>query len=294
MKLLKKCLVAASLVAVNPLFGDAGVSISYRSTPVIVQKNWFNDSNWPEERAYYEGITTHRTLNMVSVSLFFDDSLRGHDDKSPGKYVTKHYVREFEEPSDKYPVGRMIEREVDIGDAETAEEINVRNGWKHGDDGGHHQWLNDASRKALQDAAGDQHLDGRAGGADQRPDGEDDQGHRKRQPLSEGGHNPGIQKLACHHRRQERRRCPLRQVLADAEGAHDGRHGDVDHGRRQDHHHGAQQAADGYQPAVTRPIAGEMLLNGLGCGRQCRFRPSCPGATGLVADLWRCARAGAG
>ena len=134
MKLLKKYLVVASIVAVNPVFGDAGISISYRSTPVIIDKNWFNDSKWPEERAYYEGITTQRTLNMVSVSLFFDDSLRGHDDKSPGKYVTKHYVREFEGPSDKYPVGRMIEREVDIGDAETAEEINVRNGWKHGDD----------------------------------------------------------------------------------------------------------------------------------------------------------------
>ena len=134
MKLLKKYLVVASIVAVSPVFGDAGVSISYRSTPVIVQKNWLNDSNWPEQRAYYEGFTTQRTLNMVSVSLFFDDSLRGHDDKSPGKYVTKHYVREFEGPSDKYPVGRMIEREVDIGDAETAEEINVKNGWKHGDD----------------------------------------------------------------------------------------------------------------------------------------------------------------
>ena len=130
MKLLKKYLVVASIVAVNPVFGDAGFSISYRSTPVIVQKNWFNDSNWPEERAYYEGITPHRTLNMVSVSLFFDDSLRGHDDKTPGKYVTKYFVREFEEPTDDYPVGRMIEREVDIGDAATIEEINVRNGWK--------------------------------------------------------------------------------------------------------------------------------------------------------------------
>ena len=134
MNLLKKYIVAASVVAVNPVFGDAGISISYRSTPVIIQKNWLNDSNWPREAAYYEGITTQRTLNMVSVSLFFDDSLRGHDDKTPGKYVTKHFVREFEEPSDDHPVGRMIDREVDIGDAETAEEINIRNGWKRGDD----------------------------------------------------------------------------------------------------------------------------------------------------------------
>ena len=33
-------------------------------------------------------------------------------------------------PTDDYPVGRMVEREVDIGDAATAEEINIRNGWK--------------------------------------------------------------------------------------------------------------------------------------------------------------------
>jgi hypothetical protein len=71
---------------------------------------------------------------MVSVSLFFDDSLRGHDDKTPGKYVTKHFVREFEQPSDRYPVGRMVELEVDIGDADTVEEINIKNSWKHGDD----------------------------------------------------------------------------------------------------------------------------------------------------------------
>ena len=134
MKLLKKYLVVASVVATNPVFADGGISISYRSTPVIIQKNWLNDSNWPAEAAYYEGITTQRTLNMVSVSLFLDDSLRGHDDKTPGKYVKKHFVREYEEPSDDYPVGRMIDREVDIGDAETAEEINVRNGWRRGDD----------------------------------------------------------------------------------------------------------------------------------------------------------------
>tara|TARA_R110000765_G_scaffold228482_1_gene332134 strand:+ start:154 stop:1089 length:936 start_codon:yes stop_codon:yes gene_type:complete len=134
MKWLKKYLVIASVVAISPVFGDAGVSISYRSTPVIVQKNWLNDSAWPAERAYYEGVTTQRSLNMVSVSLFFDDSLRGHDDKTPGMYVTKYFVREFEQPSDNHPVGRMVEREVDIGDAVSVDEINTRNGWKQGDD----------------------------------------------------------------------------------------------------------------------------------------------------------------
>ena len=49
MKLLKKCLFLASIVATNSVFADAGVSISYRSTPVIIQKNWLNDLNWPKE-----------------------------------------------------------------------------------------------------------------------------------------------------------------------------------------------------------------------------------------------------
>ena len=60
---------------------DAGISVSYRSTPVIIEKNWLNDSKWPDEYAYYEGITTQRTLNMVSVNLYFDDSLKAHDKK---------------------------------------------------------------------------------------------------------------------------------------------------------------------------------------------------------------------
>ena len=58
---------------------DAGISVSYRSTPVIIEKNWLNSSNWPAEAAYYEGITTQRTLNMVTVNLYFDDSLKAHD-----------------------------------------------------------------------------------------------------------------------------------------------------------------------------------------------------------------------
>ena len=62
-------------------FADAGISMSYRSTPVIIEKNWLNDSKWPEEFAYYEGITTQRSLNMVTINLYFDDSLKAHDKK---------------------------------------------------------------------------------------------------------------------------------------------------------------------------------------------------------------------
>ena len=62
-------------------YSDAGISVSYRSTPVIIEKNWLNSSNWPAEAAYYEGIITQRTLNMVTVNLYFDDSLKAHDKK---------------------------------------------------------------------------------------------------------------------------------------------------------------------------------------------------------------------
>lgn len=112
------------------LWGDAGFSISYRSTPVIVEKNWLNSSNWPEQPAFYEGIVTQRTLNMVSVNIYFDDTIKAHDKKTTGgHYEDRHYISVYEEPSRKYPVGRMIEKEIDIGDA-TAEEINAKNAWR--------------------------------------------------------------------------------------------------------------------------------------------------------------------
>ena len=112
------------------LRGDAGFSISYRSTPVIVEKNWLNDTNWPDQPAFYEGIVTQRTLNMVSVNIYFDDTVKAHDKKTTGgHYEYRHYISVYEEPSRKYPAGRMIEKEIDIGDA-TAEEINAKNAWR--------------------------------------------------------------------------------------------------------------------------------------------------------------------
>ena len=115
------------------LWGDAGFSISYRSTPVIVEKNWLNETNWPDQPAFYEGIVTQRTLNMVSLNIYFDDTLKAHDKKTTGgHYVERYYILVYEEPSSKYPVGRMIEKEVDIGDA-TPEEINAKNAWRDKD-----------------------------------------------------------------------------------------------------------------------------------------------------------------
>ena len=64
MKVLIALLSLSSMV-----FADAGISVSYRSTPVLVQKNWLNDTNWPEEYAQFEGITTRPTLNMVTFNV---------------------------------------------------------------------------------------------------------------------------------------------------------------------------------------------------------------------------------
>ena len=112
------------------LWGDAGFAISYRSTPVIVEKNWLNDSNWPDEAAFYEGITTNRSLNMVTLNLYFDDTVKAHDKKTTGgHFVEEYYISVYEAPSRKYPAGRTIEKKVDIGDA-TAEEINTKNAWR--------------------------------------------------------------------------------------------------------------------------------------------------------------------
>ena len=75
MGLLKMKIALSLIVLVFPtlLWGDAGFSISYRRTPVIVEKNWLNDSNWPNEAAFYDGITTQRSLNMVTLNFYFYD-----------------------------------------------------------------------------------------------------------------------------------------------------------------------------------------------------------------------------
>ena len=115
-------------------FADAGMSVSYRSTPVLIQKNWLNDTKWPEEAAYYEGITTRRSLNMMTINIYLDDTVKAHDKKTTGgHYVERYYIMEFEEPSKSHPAGRMIEKEIDIGDA-TVDQINTKNALRDKDD----------------------------------------------------------------------------------------------------------------------------------------------------------------
>ena len=133
MKLLKKYLPLASVVFASSAFADGGVSVSYRSSTVIIEKNWVNDNDSSSKRANYDGVGIRRTLNMVSIGLFFDDSLRGHDETTQGQYITKYFIRVFEQPSDRYPVGRFIEKEVEIGEGASADDVNIQNQqvWNH-------------------------------------------------------------------------------------------------------------------------------------------------------------------
>ena len=118
--------LVALLAAPSILFADAGVEFSYRPIPAYV-------SYLP---SFPEGTqrTSFETIETGMISFYLGDTLKGHSKTDGGYYATKFFVRVFEEPSDNYPVGRMIEQEVDIGDAETAEEINMRNAWKKNTD----------------------------------------------------------------------------------------------------------------------------------------------------------------
>ncbi len=114
--------LVALLIAPTIIFADAGVEFSYRPIPAYVSYlPSFPDGN---QRTGFE------TIETGMISFYLGDTLKGHSKTKGGYYATKFYVRVYEDPSEKYPVGRMIEQEVDIGDAQTAEEINMRNAWK--------------------------------------------------------------------------------------------------------------------------------------------------------------------
>ena len=100
------------------IFADGGIAGSYRSIPAYIKD--------------MDGKKSFRTIDTVCLTLFFDDSLRGHDKTKGGYWVTKYFYSQFEQPSKKHPAGRTIEKEIDIGDA-TPEEINTQNVWKHDD-----------------------------------------------------------------------------------------------------------------------------------------------------------------
>ena len=115
-----KFLILALFLFPSVIFADYGMSMSYRSIPAYAKGD--------------DGITHFRTIETGMLSFYLDDTLKGHSKTKGGYYVTKFYVRVYEDPSERHPVGRMVEQEVDIGDAQTVEEINMRNAWKKNTD----------------------------------------------------------------------------------------------------------------------------------------------------------------
>jgi hypothetical protein len=55
---------------------DAGISVGYRSVPTTI---WKNESVTPKHQYDTVNGVYSRSLNVITVNLFFDDSLTGHD-----------------------------------------------------------------------------------------------------------------------------------------------------------------------------------------------------------------------
>ena len=100
-------------------FADGGFSTSYRQMPAYVKD--------------LSGQMSYDYIQSAQVSFYLDDTLKGHSKKEGGYWETRYFVKEFESPSAKFPVGRFIEREVEIG-AATPEEINMKNAWRSPND----------------------------------------------------------------------------------------------------------------------------------------------------------------
>ena len=109
-----KRLLALLLLIPFAVDADGGFSISYRSMPSYVKD--------------LSGEMSYDYIETGQVSFYLDDTLKGSSNTEGGYWETRYFVKEFESPSPNFPVGRFIEREVEIGDA-TPEEINLRNQW---------------------------------------------------------------------------------------------------------------------------------------------------------------------
>tara|TARA_B000000532_G_C18858467_1_gene402933 strand:- start:253 stop:1152 length:900 start_codon:yes stop_codon:yes gene_type:complete len=114
-----KRLLALLLLLPFAASADGGFSISYRSMPSYVKD--------------LSGEMSYDYIETAQVSFYLDDTLKGTSKTKNGYWETRYFVKEFEPPSVKFPVGRFIEREVEIGDA-TPDEVNLRNQWRSPED----------------------------------------------------------------------------------------------------------------------------------------------------------------
>ena len=121
---MKKFFAALVLFFSSTVHSDTGIDFSYRNIPAYINQTSYREGN---DKTFYHNMQT------AMFSIYFDDLIKGRDNKTKGYWEKKYFIMTFEPPSKKYPVGRMIEEEVEIGDAGTAEQINLNNRWKNPD-----------------------------------------------------------------------------------------------------------------------------------------------------------------
>jgi len=57
-------------------YGDAGISVGYRSVPTVVYKNI---NVMPKHRYDTVSDVYRRTINVMTINIYFDDTLKAHD-----------------------------------------------------------------------------------------------------------------------------------------------------------------------------------------------------------------------
>ena len=67
-------------------YGDAGVSIGYRSVPTVVYKNV---NVMPKHRYDTVNGVYRRTINVMTINIYFDDTLKAHDKDKDEKKKNK-------------------------------------------------------------------------------------------------------------------------------------------------------------------------------------------------------------
>tara|TARA_Y100001963_G_scaffold40709_1_gene57043 strand:- start:353 stop:1072 length:720 start_codon:yes stop_codon:yes gene_type:complete len=79
---MKTLITLFTLSLSSVVFGDAGISIGYRSVPTTI---WKNESVTPKHEYDTINGVYRRSLNVITLNVFFDDTLKGHDREGADK-----------------------------------------------------------------------------------------------------------------------------------------------------------------------------------------------------------------
>tara|TARA_Y100000310_G_scaffold68859_1_gene64193 strand:+ start:2594 stop:3460 length:867 start_codon:yes stop_codon:yes gene_type:complete len=100
------------LMMVGVVSADTGISMSYRSIPMKLNVEYRGEF--------------YRTMETASLNIYFDDFLRGRDQRTKQEARTVYYLKHYREPDDENPIGKIWYEEVDL-EGKTAEEYNLAN-----------------------------------------------------------------------------------------------------------------------------------------------------------------------